>query len=365
MKKQHVQSPDINRRHFLKTVGLSAGGLVIAFHLPACSRLERDANTTDTKKSVWEANGFVRIAADSQITILVNHQEMGQGVYTALPMLVAEELDADWNSITVKLAPHTPEYHHATYKMRLTGGSTSVSSSWEALRVAGAMARALIVDAAAQQWGVAANTLQTQSSTITDPASGREASYGSLIETAAQLPTPEQVNLKDPKDFKIIGTEVKRLEGLEKVTGQAAFSLDFKLPNMLTAVVARPPIYGDKVKHYQADKALSQPGVVKIKQISTGVAVIAKDFWSAKVARDLLEIEWESGPAAGFSTTQQQQHYRQLAEQSGPVAEDVGNAPEVLKTAERTVEAVYEVPYLAHACMEPLSCTAQVSENAC
>lgn len=359
-----ASAPQLSRRQFLKATGLAAGGLVVMFQLPACSDAGKGRASTAPEKN-WAANNFVHIASNGQVTILVNHQEMGQGVYTALPMLLAEELDVDWAQISVTLAPVTPEYHHGLYKMRLTGGSTSISSSWQALRIAGARARAVLIQAAAQHWGVEANTLQTKNSQVIHSDSGRTVNYGRLVAAATALPVPEAVTLKDPKDFSVIGTNVKRIEGADKVTGKARFSLDVKRPGMLTAAVVRPPVYGNSVKTYQADKALAYPGVVKVKQISTGVAVIARDFWAAKKASELLVVEWDEGPAANFSTTKQQQYYRELAEQPGPVAENIGQVDKALNASEQTLEGVYEVPYLAHACMEPLSCTAQVTDHGC
>ena len=364
MAKQPRKTVHISRRLFLRSTGLAAGSLVVAFHLPAC-RFRGSSNNIVSIKKNWSPNAFVRIAADNQITVLVNQAEMGQGVYTSLPMLIAEELDADWIAIAIELAPVTPEYHHIYYSMRATGGSSSILSSWQPLRNAGAMARILLVNAAAEQWGGDANTLRTENAQVIHNTSGRTADYGSLVEYAAALPTPEKVKLKDPKDFILIGTDVKRIEGPDKVTGKAQYSLDILLPGMLTAVVAHSPVYGDKVKHYQAEKALKVPGVIKVKAISSGVAVIAKDFWTAKTARDQLLIEWQPGPATGLSTSKLQQQFRELAKQPGPVVETVGDLDTTMVNADKTLEAIYELPYLAHAAMEPLNCVAQVGKDHC
>jgi isoquinoline 1-oxidoreductase beta subunit len=364
MAKLTRKATDISRRQFLKSTGLASGGLVVAFHLPACG-FRGSYNNAESIEKPWSPNAFVRIAGDNQITVLVNQAEMGQGVHTSLPMLVAEELDADWSTIAIELAPVTPEYHHAFYGMRSTGGSSSILSSWQPLRNAGAMARILLVNAAAEQWGVDVNTLRTENAQVIHKTSGRTAKYGSLTEYAAGLPTPEKVKLKDPEDFILIGTDVNRIEGSDKVTGKAQYSLDIQLPGMLTAVVAHPPVYGDSVKHYQAEKALKVPGVIKVKAISTGVAVIAKDFWTAKMARDQLQIEWSQGPATGLSTAKLQQQFRELAEQPGTVVEAVGDLDTTLASADKTLEALYELPYLAHAAMEPLNCVAQVGKGHC
>ncbi len=356
-------SPELgfSRRRFLQTTGAVTGGLVLGFYLPDRS-LGRAAAATPQP---FAPNAFVRIATDDTITVLVNKSEMGQGVYTSLPMLIAEELDADWSRIQVQSAPAEPVYYDPGFGVYLTGGSSSTASSWQRLRTAGATTRALLVNAAAQTWSVDASSLRTESGHVIHPASGRRASYGSLAERAAALPIPEDVQLKDPKNFTLIGTDVKRIEGPEKVTGQAVFAIDLKLPGMLTAVVAHAPVCGGRVRSFNADKALSGAGVVKVKQISSGIAVIARDFWTAKKAREELEIEWDDGEGAELSTAAMRQQYLKLAEEPGAIAEDSGDAGTALEVAAKTIEAVYEVPYLTHACMEPLSATAHVREDGC
>ena len=360
MAEDTVKATHMSRRHFLKSSTLLAGSLTIAFHLPACSR-----RGTDPDGISWAANAFVRLTTDHRIVIAVNQAEMGQGVYTALPMLVAEELDVNWTQVSIEQAPMTAEYHHKLMGVRLTGGSTSVKAGWQQLRSAGATARQLLLQAAAQTLGVELSTLRTELSEVIHDASGRRLSYASLLETASALPTPEAVELKAPEDFRLIGTDIKRIEGPEKVNGEAQFSLDIQLPGMLNAVVARAPMYGGKVKHYRADKALKIPGVIKVKPISSGVAVIAKDFWTAKRARDQLQIEWEHGPMEGLSSTKLQQQYRELAEQPGLAVETIGDVDSEIAAASKTVDAIYECAYLAHAAMEPLNCTAKVSANGC
>ncbi len=246
-----------------------------------------------------------------------------------------------------------------------TGGSTSVTNSWDPLRQAGASARAVLVEAAAQTWGVAASTLRTEKGRVHHDASKRSASYGELSAKAATLPVPAEVPLKDAKDFKIIGTNVKRLEGRDKVTGKAEFSIDVRLPGMLTAVVAHPPVCGGTVKSVDSSKAEAVPGVIKVKRISTGVAVIAKDFWSARTGREALQIVWDDGPNGALDSDTMREQYRKMAGEPGLVAENEGDAEKALTTAAKTVEAVYEVPYLAHAPMEPLNAVAHVKADRC
>jgi len=351
---------NLDRRGFLKVTGAAASGLVLGFYVP-----ERFGPITVKAAGPFAPNAFLRILPDDTITILVGKSEMGQGVYTALPMMVAEELDCDWSRVKVESAPAGPEYYDPMMGEQTTGGSTSVMGSWEPLRKAGASARAVLVDAAAQTWGVAPGTLRTEKGRVYHDASGRSASYGDLSAKAATLPVPAEVALKDPKDFKIIGTNVKRVEGRDKVTGKAEYSIDVRLPGMLTAVVAHPPVCGGTAKSFDASKAMAVAGVIKVKPISTGVAVIAKDFWTARTAREALEIVWDDGPNGNLDSAEIREQYRKLANEPGLVAENEGDADKGMASASKTVEAVYEVPYLAHAPMEPLNAVAHVQADRC
>jgi len=351
---------NLDRRGFLKVTGAAASGLVLGFYVP-----ERFGPITVRAAGPFAPNAFLRILPDDTITVLVGKSEMGQGVYTALPMMVAEELDCDWGRVKVESSPAGPEYYDPMMGEQTTGGSTSVMSSWEPLRKAGASARAVLVDAAAQTWGVAPGSLRTEKGRVYHDASGRSASYGELSAKAATLPVPADVVLKDPKDFKIIGTNVKRVEGRDKVTGKAEFSIDVRLPGMLTAVVAHPPVCGGTAKSFDASKAMAVAGVVKVKPISTGVAVIAKDFWTARTGREALEIVWDDGPNGALDSAEMREQYRKLASEPGLVAENEGDAEKGMASAAKTVEAVYEVPYLAHAPMEPLNAVAHVQADRC
>ncbi len=348
----------LTRRRFLKTSGAVASGLLLGFYVPP-----KGPRGYLQAAEPFAPNAFIRITPDDAIKLIINKSEMGQGVYTSLPMLIAEELDANWEKVQVEAAPATPEYTDPNYGMQVTGGSSSVRSSWQPFRQAGASAKALLVEAAAKKWGVDKSSLRTEDGHVIY--GDKRASYGALATAAAALPVPENVALKDPKDFKLIGTNVKRIEGESKVTGQAQFSMDVKLPDMLTAVVAHPPVCGGKVKSFNADKATAVPGVVKVKQIGSGVAVLAKDFWTARTARDEIEIEWDEGENAALSTEALRKEYLELAERPGNVAEDEGDAEATLSSAAKTVEGVYEVPFLAHAPMEPLNATAHVQADRC
>jgi isoquinoline 1-oxidoreductase subunit beta len=352
-----------SRRRFLQTSTAATGALVLGFYLP--ERMAGRVLALAASPEPFAPNAFVRIASDGTVTILVNKSEMGQGVYTSLPMLIAEELDADWGRVRAEAAPAEPAYVHTGFGMMLTGGSSSVISSWQQFRKAGATARALLVEAAARRWGVDKGALRTENGEVLHDGSGRRASYGELVEAASALPVPEDVPLKSPKEFRLIGTDVKRVEGRDKVTGKAEFALDVRLPGLLTAVVAHSPVFGGKLKSFDDEKARAVPGVVKVKPISSGVAVVAKDFWTARTAREALRIEWDEGEGASLSSASLQDEYRKLAEEEGAVAENEGDAPGVLGSAARKLDAVYEVPYLAHAAMEPLNATVQVTPDGC
>ncbi len=351
---------NLNRRRFLQVSGAAASGLVLGFYVP-----ERFGPIAVRAAGPFAPNAFLRITPDDTITVLVGKSEMGQGVYTSLPMIVAEELDCDWDRVKVESAPAAPEYYDAGMGEQTTGGSTSVTNSWDPLRKAGASARAVLVEAAAQTWGVSSSSLRTDKGRVYHDATGRSASYGELSAKAATLPVPADVPLKDAKDFKIIGTNVRRLEGRDKVTGKAEFSIDVRLPGMLVAVVAHPPVCGGTAKSVDSSKATAVPGVIKVKPISTGVAVIAKDFWSARTGREALQIVWDDGPNGALDSAEMREQYRKLASEPGLVAENLGDAEKAMTGAAKTVEAVYEVPYLAHAPMEPLNAVAHVKADRC
>jgi isoquinoline 1-oxidoreductase subunit beta len=350
----------LDRRQLLKIGGLAASGLVVGFYLP-----ERWSLAFARAAGPFAPNAFVRISPDGATTVIVNKSEMGQGIHTTLAMLVGEELDCDWSRIRVEPAPVEPEYYDPVMREYRTDGSTSVMSSWEPFRQAGATARHLLVAAAAKSWSVDAKSLRTEGGRVYHDATGRSASYGELAPMAATLPVPFDVPLKSPTEFKILGTDVRRLEGRDKVTGAARYGLDIQLPGMLTAVVSHPPVFGGRLKSFRAERALALRGVVKVKEVSTGLAVIAKDFWSARTGRDTLEVLWDDGPNADLSTEAIRRQYRKLTEEPGLLVEKEGDCETALASAVKTLEAVYEVPYLAHAPMEPLNAVAHVKADSC
>ncbi len=354
---------DESRRQFLKDSAVLMGGLVISFYLPVKSGRAFAAETKPTP--VYPPNAFIRIAPDNSITIVVNKSEMGQGVYTSLPMLIAEELEADWTRIRIESAPVADVYNHTGFGIQLTGGSTSIASSWEQMRRVGASARILLIRAAARQWKVPESECRAESSRVIHAPSGNRSSYGALADAAAKLPLPDDIPLKDAKDFKLLGKPTKRLDTPFKVNGSAQFGLDVYLPNVLTVVIARSPVFGGKVKRFDATQARKHPGVQGIYQVPTGVAVAATGFWPAKTARDLLEIEWDEGPGAALSTPKIRSEYLELAKQPGPIARSDGDIVQGLKKAHQSITAEYDVPYLAHATMEPLNVVVDLKPDHC
>ncbi len=351
----------IQRRDFLKVSIVASGGLLIGFRFPGISQL---ASAQASPTSSFMPNAFVRIGTDERITVIVNHSEMGQGVYTSLPMLLAEELDADWTKIGYESAPVDAKYNHPAFGMQITGGSSSVWSGLEQFRQAGAAARAMLVAAAAQQWNVDATACRTESGAVFN-GSNRKLTYGQLVPAAAKLPPPEQVQLKDPKAFKLIGKPIKRLDTPEKINGSAVFGIDVKLPGMLMAVIARPPIFGASMKSFDDSRARSLPGVRKIVAVPSGVAVIADTFWQAKVARDALRVDWDEGSMGTFNTSKMMQDFRERAQSTGTSVRKDGDAAGALASAAKKIDAVYEVPYLAHLMMEPLNCAVDLRSDSC
>ena len=352
---------NVSRRDFCKA-SLLGSGLVLAFSLPRRKAFGQPAPSGGSSA----LNAFLRLDPKGTVTIFVNKSEMGQGVYTSLPMLIAEELEVDWAKIKVEAAPVDPAYNHTQWgPMQGTGGSTSVRSEWDRLRRVGAAARIMLIQAAADTWKVDPAACRAEKGFIIHEGSRRRVSYETLVARASRLKPPQDIPLKDPKDFKIIGQPVKRLDTTEKITGKAVFGIDVKLPGLLTAVVARSPVFGGKVKSFHSEKTKTIPGVKAIVPINSGIAVAANAFWAADLGREALEIEWDEGLLANLNTPAQREEYAILAKKPGAVAARRGNADEALGKAARRLEAEYEVPYLAHACMEPLNCVVDFRGDRC
>src|SRR3984957_2419255 len=340
----------LNRRSFLKAGAATAGGLFIGFHLPKSQSLEA-ATTSSTK-----LNAFIHIGSDDIVTFEIHKSEMGQGPMTSLSQLLAEELDCDWKQVRTEFAPVDPAYG----PLQGTFGSMSIRTCWDPVRKAGASARDMLLDAAAQKWGVAKSQLRTENGQVINTASNARLSYGSLADAAGKLPAPAKVAVKDPKQFHLIGTSPKRLDTPLKVNGTAGFGLDARRPGMVYAVLARCPVFGGKVASFDDSKAKAVPGVQQVVQISRGVAVVADNTWSAMEGRRALQVQYDEGKNANLSSASIRELFVDLASKPGAVARNDGDVTAALANGAKKGEAVYKVPYLSHAPMEPMNCTADV-----
>jgi isoquinoline 1-oxidoreductase subunit beta len=353
---------EMKRREFLKAGAALGGGLLISLYVPEFVPAARAA---DSAVKPVALNAFVRIGTDESVTVISNHSEMGQGIYTSLPMLLNEELEADWAQVRVESSPVDAVYNHTVFGIMMTGGSTTTNSEYDRFRKMGAMARIMLIAAAAQSWNVDPQTCRVEKGFVIHTPTGRRASYGSLAEAASEIAPPKDIPLKDPKDFTLVGKPVHRLDTPSKTNGTAQFGLDVYIPGMLTAVVARAPVFGGKVISFNADSAKAIPGVVNVVQVPSGVAVIAKGFWPAKLGREKLEITWDEGPGAAISTLEMRANFSALSKTPGLVARKVGDPAAALAGAAKTITAEYEVPYLAHCMMEPLNTVVDLHEDRC
>src|SRR6266849_1421693 len=349
------------RREFLKTATASSAGLVLGCYLPG--KYEALAGTPP--KAGAALNAWVQIAPDDSVLLIIDKSEMGQGISTALTMILADELDLDWKKIKTEFAPAAPQYFNPVFGLQGTGGSTSIRGSWEPLSKTGAAAREMLIATAAKRWNVDAGACRTENNSVVHTASGKKLGYGALAEEAAKLPVPATPKRKDPKDYKYIGKPTKRIDSAEKSTGKAEFGIDVRRPKMLNAVVARCPVFGGTVKSFDAKKAKAVRGVKNVQQVSTGVAVVADNTWSAMQGRKALQIVWDEGANAKNSSDAIRKLYHNRLEQAGAIARKDGDAEAAFAAAAKKVEAVYEVPYLAHATMEPMNCTADVRADGC
>ena len=352
----------VGRREFIRTGAAIGGGLLVSLYVPLPDG-QSDALAAEEKD--FALNAFVRIGTDESVTVISAHSEMGQGIYTSLPMLLNEELQADWSKVLVEAAPVDKVYNHPVFGIQMTGGSTTSPAEWERYRRMGALARTMLVEAAARQWNVEASSCHVDNGAVIHGATRRRATYGSLANAAAQLTPPADVPLKSAKAFTLIGKPTRRLDTPSKTNGTAQFGLDVSVPGMLTAVVARPPVFGGKVAKFDASETLKVPGVKAVEQVPSGVAVIAARFWPAKIGRDKLVIDWDLGPNAGLSTDQMLRDFAEVAKQPGTIAKKTGDPATALKTAAKTITAEYDVPYLAHAMMEPLNCVVDLRSDSC
>ena len=343
-----------SRRGFLKS-GAGAA-LTIGFALPTTGWSARLEAATP---AVFAPNAWLRLTGDGTVTVLCGSAEMGQGVLTAIPMLLAEELDADWKRVRVQQAPVDQAYNNPMFGMQATGGSTTVRAHWEPLRKAGAAAREMLLTAAAAQWKVPAAECRTEAGQVIHK-SGKQLAYGALVPAAMKLAVPAEPTLKDPKEFRILGKRTRRLDTPAKLDGSAKYGIDAQLPGLLVAVMARAPQPGAKPAKVDDAKAKAVKGVQQIITIPHGVAVLAEGYWAAKKGRDALAIDWDLGAAKDLSTAKVSDMLATGASQADAIALDAGNVKDAAANSASTLDATYEAPYLAHACMEPMNCTAWV-----
>lgn len=363
---------EISRRMLLQA-GLS--GLVIACHVeppkPPAPPVPGAPSTSEPKATPsaepFAPNAWVRVAPDGAVTIVIDKSEMGQGTETGIAMLVADELDCDWSKIKVEQAPvDPPKYKNLMFGMQAVGGSTSIRAGYDSLRRAGAAARAMLVAAAAKEWGVDASACTADKGEVVHAASGKRLGFGALAEKAKALPVPQEPPLKRASDFKLIGKNVPRLDGMAKATGRAGFGIDVARPGMLTAVVVRPPKFGGKVKTFDGKDALAVKGVQKVVPIESGVAVVADHFWAARKGARALKVDFDDGPNAAQSSERIAAEAATLVKKAGKVAETKGDVEKAFKGKDlKTIEAVYEAPFQAHAAMEPMCCAAEAGDKSC
>lgn len=349
----------LTRRDVLKA-GAAGTGLILAVSLAGCTK----PGSAGGERKPVSMNAWLRIGTDNSITFLCDRSEMGQGVYTALPTLLAEELGVDPRRIAIEFAPAGEAYRNSLIGAQVTGGSTSVRDAWKQLRLAGAQAREMLKSAAARKWDTTANACRVENGVIISPY-GKRLTFGAVAEAAAALPVPQGVALKDAEEFQWIGKPLARLDTPAKVDGSATFGIDVKLPGMLHAALAQPPMLGGKVRRLDDTAAKGMPGVRHVVSTSSGIAVVADSWWQARKARDALRIEWDGSATAALNDGSILRGLKQASSGAGLVARQVGDADAALESARRVVRAEYQLPLLAHATLEPQVCTADVRAGAC
>ena len=359
MAKRIAQKTATSRRAFLKGGAAASAGLVIGFYMPSGA-----ANADD---AVFMPNAFLQIGRDNSVTVICKHIEFGQGIYTGLATILADELDADWSQVRVVSAPADARFYNNLLwgPVQGTGGSSSIVNSWLQLRRAGATARLMLIQAAADEWHVPVGEVKASRSVLMHAISKRSASYGAMAEKAARVLAPWVVNLKEPNQFTLIGKSQARLDTAAKTDGSAVYTMDVRRLGMLTAVLARPPRFGGKVKSFDAATAKKIPGVVDVVAIPLGVAVLASGFWAAKNGRDALKIEWDENAAEKRGSKELLAEYRSLLDKTGLSMRKDGDPDAAIAGAAKTFAADYEFPFLAHAPMEPLNCVVELSAERC
>ncbi|HSW11714.1 MAG TPA: molybdopterin cofactor-binding domain-containing protein [Solimonas sp.] len=371
-----AQQEGWSRREFLRVSAIAGGGL-----LAACS-FQQESGTVGTDGTqappppapgeAWQANAFVRIAPDNRITILVGAAEIGQGASTAVPMMLAEELDADWSQVSWEQSPTARDYANPRTFSQLTAGSATIAGLYMPQRRAGAAIRAMLVRAAARRWGVSEDRLRTEASQVIDDAGARSASYGELALEAAQQRAPTNPALKNPGDFRIIGKAKRRLDGAQKANGSTVFGSDFHIPDLLTALIARPPApigrlgFGaDTPQSWNREAAMAVPGMVDVFAVDAGVVVVAQDFWAAQQGRERLDVQWQRSSRPHISSDEQRQRYTEKLDRLGLVLRRKGSGALLQLLGDGVISADYHFPYLAHAPMEPLNVVIDYAPDRC
>jgi isoquinoline 1-oxidoreductase subunit beta len=356
----------LSRRRFLK-VGLSSGALLtVAAYLGTGGEKSRPpSDVWREHRGRFAPNAWVSVGTDESVIVRIHHTEMGQGITTGLARIVAEELDADWKHVRVEIAPVDVVYKNPDFNCQMTAASTSVKTSWEPLRRAGAAARQMLVTAAALRWNVPATDCCAENGGVLHAATGRRLSYGSLVEAAAKLPVPEDAALKSSAHFTLIGRPIPRLDTAEKIRGAAMFGIDVRMPGLLQATIVHPPVFGSRVETIDAGTVAGQTGVRTVLKISTGVAVVADTYWQAKVAADQLQIQWAAGEGKAVSSEELNLSWAELCRASGKTVYRKGDAANAFARASKTIQAAYVVPFQAHATPEPMNCTAHVQRDRC
>jgi len=364
-----VENPP--RRHFLKlaaTVSATAGGgMLLGISFPATSGGKPSQTYGELdNQGVFAPNAFIEIDTAGQVTMIISKVEMGQGVYTSVPMLIAEELEVDLDKVKLEHAPPNDKlYADAMLGAQVTGGSTSIRTLWQPMRQAGATCRTMLIAAAAKGWKVDPATCKAKSGQVIHEASGRKAGYGELVKVASTMPVPKTVVLKDPKDFTLIGTPAKRLDTPDKANGLAKFGIDAQVPEMKFAVIATSPVFGGKLVSVDDSRALKLPGVLQVIKVDNAVAVVGIHTWAAKRGLGALTIQWDEGKSTNVTTADLVEDLKKAAQKPGAVAKRVGNSAKAYEKASKTLSVVYEQPFLAHATMEPMNCTVKIGPDGC
>lgn len=353
-------SASLSRRGFLEASAATGGGLLLSLSLPLVTSHGSDAAPE------FAPNAFIRIGGEGQVVLTMPYVEMGQGTYTSIPMLIAEELEVDLNQIRLEHAPPNEKlYANPLLGVQATGNSNAIRGAWQPLRKAGATARTMFVVAAAKRWNVDPASCRAQGGAVLHEASGKRASYGELAADAAHMPVPENVTLKRPQDFKLIGTPAKRLDTPAKINGTALYGIDARPPGVMIATLAQSPAFGGRLKTLDDTAAKAVKGVRQIIRLDDAVAVVADHMGAAKKGLAALKIEWDDGPQAGLSTKDVARQLENATQKPGAVAQNKGDADQALAGAVTKVEASYEVPFLAHATMEPMNCTVHLQKDGC